>query len=228
MGRPPIGARAMTPAEKMRRYRARKFGNKPSVANPSATAVAAFEARIRELEAALAAAIGPLKARMSDLIAKLEGELRRVRKAAAPTDSAAPDVRALQERIRELEAERRREKDRAEFALKRIKEMVNEYRAARTQAAPPKPAKAPLPPDEHRERIIKGLRTQLANVRRELRATRGHYESQGLMPRRTQIMLAKCMHTDTRNSVSAADKDEAAKLFFAWKVANDRAQRKGR
>lgn len=28
-GRPPIGERAMTPAEKMRRYRERKFGNKP-------------------------------------------------------------------------------------------------------------------------------------------------------------------------------------------------------
>jgi hypothetical protein len=31
MGRPPIGERALTAAEKMRRYRARKFGNKPPV-----------------------------------------------------------------------------------------------------------------------------------------------------------------------------------------------------
>src|SRR5262245_31592040 len=53
MGRPPIGARAMTPAEKQRRYRERKFGNKPRVTK-SPAAVAALEARIRELEAELA------------------------------------------------------------------------------------------------------------------------------------------------------------------------------
>jgi hypothetical protein len=35
MGRRPIGARAMTPAEKMRRYRARKYGNKPRVTKSS-------------------------------------------------------------------------------------------------------------------------------------------------------------------------------------------------
>lgn len=34
MGRPPIGERALTPAEKMRRYRAKKFGNKAPVTEP--------------------------------------------------------------------------------------------------------------------------------------------------------------------------------------------------
>src|SRR5262249_31863447 len=52
MGRLPIGERAMTPAEKQRRYRERKFGNKPRVTKSDA--VAALEKRIRELEAELA------------------------------------------------------------------------------------------------------------------------------------------------------------------------------
>ncbi len=36
MGRKPMGDRAMTPAEKMRRYRAKKFGNKVPVTEPDA------------------------------------------------------------------------------------------------------------------------------------------------------------------------------------------------
>jgi len=39
MGRPPIGERAMTPAEKQRRYRERKFGNKSVVTKSTATLV---------------------------------------------------------------------------------------------------------------------------------------------------------------------------------------------
>jgi len=45
----------MTAAEKMRRYRARKFGNKPVTKSPAAT-VAQLETRIRELEVELARA----------------------------------------------------------------------------------------------------------------------------------------------------------------------------
>jgi hypothetical protein len=36
MGRPPIGAKAMTAAEKQRRYRARKAGDKLAVTKPGA------------------------------------------------------------------------------------------------------------------------------------------------------------------------------------------------
>jgi len=51
MGRPPIGERAMSAAEKQRRYRARKFGNKGAVTKTLPPAVAELEARVRELEA---------------------------------------------------------------------------------------------------------------------------------------------------------------------------------
>jgi hypothetical protein len=62
MGRPPIGKVAMTAAEKQRRYRERKFGNKAAVvaavtkstARAADRAAAPLEARIRELEAELA------------------------------------------------------------------------------------------------------------------------------------------------------------------------------
>src|SRR5262245_118413 len=81
MGRPPIGERAMTPAEKQRRYRERKFGNKPSVTKSAA--VAKLEARIRELEVELArrkaqerSAIKPAGTRSSREVFSEEGRLR--------------------------------------------------------------------------------------------------------------------------------------------------------
>jgi hypothetical protein len=46
-GRPPLGERAMTAAEKMRRYRARKFGNKPK--EPPVTKSPEPEARTEQL-----------------------------------------------------------------------------------------------------------------------------------------------------------------------------------
>jgi hypothetical protein len=71
MGRPPIGERAMTPAEKQRRYRERKFGNRPPVTK-SATA-AALAARIRELKQQLAQA----HKRIAELERRGEGQLTR-------------------------------------------------------------------------------------------------------------------------------------------------------
>jgi hypothetical protein len=54
MGRPPLGERALTPAEKMRRYRERKFGNRPPRHAEAAREIAQLKARIAELETALA------------------------------------------------------------------------------------------------------------------------------------------------------------------------------
>jgi hypothetical protein len=76
MGRPPIGERAMTAAEKQRRYRARKFGNKPRVT-----------------KSALAAEIAALKQQLAQAhkrIAELErrGELTRGRRDSGQTGAA--------------------------------------------------------------------------------------------------------------------------------------------
>jgi hypothetical protein len=56
VGRPSIGERAMTPAEKQRAYRERKFGNKPHVTKSADGdgADGALAARVRQLEAELA------------------------------------------------------------------------------------------------------------------------------------------------------------------------------
>src|SRR5262245_49504173 len=95
MGRPPLGERAMTPAEKQRRYRERKFG---AVTKPAAKTVKRLEARVRELEAQLAA----LATETEELIAAAE-RLRRSK------DELRDASRA---RVHELETELARERKR--------------------------------------------------------------------------------------------------------------------
>jgi hypothetical protein len=41
----------------------------------------------------------------------------------------------------------------------------------------------------------------------------------GGLPRATETVIDKCLHPDTRDHASAAAKDEAAKLWNAWKSA---------
>jgi hypothetical protein len=118
------------------------------------------------------------------------------------TRSAAA-VAKLEARIRELEAELARERQRRE---------INKRHAAK-----PKAEKPPLPPDEARERTIKGLRTRIRNLEAEWSALH--------MPRATQNKVATVLHPDKRKHASEVDKDEAYKLFNAWKSDRDRAYR---
>jgi hypothetical protein len=112
MGRPPIGERAMTAAEKMRRYRARKFGNKPPVTKSTATqidpaatrqridsAIAPLEARVRELEAELARERG--RAKMLEEGLKLA---QRQARAASPPKAAKPPLPPDEARDRRIKA----------------------------------------------------------------------------------------------------------------------------
>jgi hypothetical protein len=87
MGRPPLGERALTPAEKMRRYRERKFGNKPPVTKQG---YAAAQARIAGLEreaAQLRAQIAQHKARIAEL------EREKAQRDAEPVLDASPAAR---------------------------------------------------------------------------------------------------------------------------------------
>jgi len=95
MGRPPIGKRAMTGAERMRRHRERKFGKKDK---PAARTTALLQARILELEAhqdALGAALGKLFQAMTNRSKRVQrafadckreffAEFARQRRLAAP------------------------------------------------------------------------------------------------------------------------------------------------
>jgi hypothetical protein len=145
---------------------------------------------------------------------------------------------ALEAKIRELEAELARERQRHENSDARVRKLEAELARERTRckmleeglvAAPrpreskPKVEKPPLPPDEQRERIIKGLRTQVRN----LRAERDYIISTriGVMTFKTQNAIAKVLHPDSREHASEADKDEAYKLFNAWKADKDKAHR---
>jgi DNA repair exonuclease SbcCD ATPase subunit len=112
-GRPPLGERAMTPAEKMRRYRARKFGNKPRVTR---SAAAALKARIRELEAALEAkgkgvAPSSASARRQDNareVDKLSGEITKLKSDILKLKAALqeePDAAKLREKVAEQQAQ---------------------------------------------------------------------------------------------------------------------------
>ena len=48
------------------------------------------------------------------------------------------------------------------------------------------------------------------------------------MPRATQNAIAKCLHPDTRRNATEADKDEASKLFNAWKSMANKARSRAR
>jgi|SRR6516225_3265543 hypothetical protein len=101
----------MTPAEKMRRYRARKFGNKPPVTKSHA-AVAPLEARIRELEAELVHE----RTRTKMLESGLQN-LRRQQRVERPPKAAKPPlppdeardqrIKALTTQVRNLKTELR-------------------------------------------------------------------------------------------------------------------------
>jgi hypothetical protein len=91
--------------------------------------------------------------------------------------------------------------------------------------AKPKVEKPPLPPDEERDRIIKGLRTRVRNLTAELQETVSWASQRlGIMSRETRIAIDKVLHPD--NKPSEADKDRACKGWNAWKNDYDKARRR--
>lgn len=88
--------------------------------------------------------------------------------------------------------------------------------------------KAPLPPDEARDRQIKGLKTANQNLRARLHIMEQHYEERiaqaGGMPRHTCIAIDKILHPDTRDNATEKDKDEACRGWNAWKDSGRRAE----
>jgi hypothetical protein len=47
----------------------------------------------------------------------------------------------------------------------------------------------------------------------------------GGMPFETQGAIARCLHPDSRKHVTEVEKDDAFKLFTAWKATKDKARR---
>lgn len=133
---------------------------------------------------------------------------------------------ALKARCATLEGELAR-------AKAKIDELMRErlaFRFGSKRTAKPKAEKPPLPPDEERERIIKGLKTRVRNLTAELHATRELNIkialSNGMMNFQTMSAIAKALHPD--RAPSETERAEACKLFTAWKADKDKAGRRPR
>ncbi len=126
------------------------------------------------------------------------------------------ELAAAQVRIRELN-----------HAMLAQAEAFHEEWKRRTSGKAEKPA---LPPDEIRDRRIKALTTQVANLKLELRYTRAHSDEAiakaGGLPRATENAIDMVLHPDQRRNATEADKDETYKLWNAWRSSRRKAQRR--
>jgi len=131
----------------------------------------------------------------------------------------------------ERQARHRAKQRKARAALEAELRALRDERAAQAQAfrdgwkrraAKPKAEKPPLPPDEARGRRIKALTTETRNLRAQVRYMREHSrDGAGNMNFATQGAIAKCLHPDQRHNATEADKDNAFKLFTAWKAEGE-------
>jgi hypothetical protein len=200
-----------TNAERQRRYIARLKAKAAAQAGVSNAEVKTELTRLKDENARLKAELASLNA--------AAGRLSAATKEAWPRTTA---------RIAELEAELARERNRSKMLEEGLKVAQRQVRAT----SQPKPAKPPLPPDEARERRIKALTTEVRNLKGAMHNLAARYNEDmataGGMPFATQSAIAKCLHPDSRNHASVADKDKAFKGFTAWKADKDKAARKAK
>jgi uncharacterized small protein (DUF1192 family) len=204
MGRPPIGKIAMTGAERVRRHRERKFGNKPRVTKLHDWTVGLLEAHIVELQAELE------RERVAHLktLAKLE-------QATATTKVPLPHlVRHRQERGRPVEFT---EVGRLKAEIGRLKADLAKLRAALQE----EPDAAKL-----RKKVI-DQQVEMASMRRAMKGIakeRDEYrarvnpkfrEASKLLTRKNHDLLIKALHSDRSKHVTAAELAEAARVAIA-------------
>ena len=108
-------------------------------------------------------------------------------------DHAAATIDALQKELAAAKAQI------AELTNNEMLAVVAQVRFRdERRAAKPKVEKPPLPPDEERERIIKGLRTRVRNLVSELDATESTNNKiamrKGYMPRTTRTAIDGCFN----------------------------------
>jgi hypothetical protein len=108
-----------------------------------------------------------------------------------------------------------------------------EAKAARLMAAAAERPDADVPTllaeNDTLNQQLKAARTRVRNLTQELRHTRQHFEGlaekTGAMDFATESALAKCLHPESMDNATEADKDKAFKLFTAWKATNRKARR---
>jgi cell division septum initiation protein DivIVA len=198
MGRPPIGKVAMTGAERTRLYRLKHS----PVTKPVTKPAGGFSRE--ELVQELTMLVGENAAQRA--------EIEQLRKAAATAKAATAKAAKAEPGPTwdELLMEQRENS--------RLQKRVHDLEKA--LGAKPKAEKAPLPPDEVRERRIKALTTQVRNLKQLVSMHEQHYAEAvakvGGLPRSTKIAVDKVLHPDTRGHATEADKDEASQLWNAW------------
>jgi len=214
MGRPPIGKVAMTGAERVHRFRAKHRADKPKPGATDSTTLRGLEAEIaREREAwreKLEAAAEKFRQLRAKFV-KIEAEL------AHADETAKAQRQKFEARIRELEVE-----------------LGARFAPRQREPTKPKAEKPPLPPDEERDRQIKGLKTRVRNLTSELHAQREWHrrKADGSMSFQTMSAIAKALHPEQREHWTRAELDaaldEACKAFMAWKADKDKARRRDR
>jgi hypothetical protein len=208
----------------MREYmRAKRAGQKPQpkagdgIAEPrgGSRELETAKARIAELEKALARV--DLRHKLAQAQAKRGAEPQATASdGTAETAALKAENAALKATIATLE--------RQMFAPQQPREPAR-------RAAKPKVEKAPLPPDEVRERQIKSLTTRVRNLTGELRETRRwqehEQETKGVMSYATMSAISKALHPD--HQLTEAEREvlrvEGLKKLNTWKADAAEARR---
>jgi hypothetical protein len=171
-------------------------------------------------------------AEIEQLRQQLAAATRQSGKPTEATKQTSPDDAAAlaQAKARIAELEKAGTAAAAEIASLKaeLHDMLGARFAPRQRPGKPKAEKPPLPPDEERDRIIKGLKTRVRNLTQELRHAEHHYKdaiaNSGGMLRETRLAIDKVLHPDARPT--EAEKDRAAKGWNVWKGDNDKASRR--
>jgi hypothetical protein len=161
-------------------------------------------------------------------VAMTGAERTRLYRRRHPTDKPSPKASAddgvLQKELAQAKA-RMHGLEGEVAALKAELALSVGGRFALQQRSKPKAEKPPLPPDEERDRQIKGLKTRVQNLRSQLHAEREwhRHKADGSMSFQTMSAISKALHPDA--DPGKTERDQAYKLFTAWKADRDKARR---
>src|SRR5262245_13761875 len=183
-GRPPIGERAMTATERVRRFRSKQRQGKPETkyeTKPDAAVVAKLKARVRELEQELAAACAQI---VEMDVERRKGQLTRKHREerGRPVEftevgKLRAEIAKLKSDIVKLKAALQEEPDAAKLRKKIIDQQVEmaSLRQALKRAAKER--------DEYQSRT-----QQYSKLK--------HQEARGLLIRPNYNVLIKALHSD--------------------------------
>jgi hypothetical protein len=218
MGRPPIGKRAMSGAERVRRYRLNRAADKPVPRADDGAALQQARARVATLEAevsALKAQLAREQQAMTATVTELRRELNVTKTHLSITEAV------LRDKERASATKAAQPDDDLKAALLGL-------RPAPKPPPKPKVVKPPLPPDEVRDREIKGLKTRVRNLNFELHSMRQWDREQqskkGTMDFATVSAISKCLHPE--HTSTEEEQAKAIRLFNAWKGDNRKAGRR--